>query len=120
MLFIIPIAFIFQCLLIIILFSTTTCTSPHNHFVFTPMLAGAIISIVEYCSITKPIREICPHAEYLEATASNIDAVDAVKCIVMCQSVICNGNSCEMEEFIVSYNKEIVTVRVQLSIAWSV
>jgi NADH dehydrogenase FAD-containing subunit len=74
------------------------------------MLAGASVGTVEYRSITEPIREICPTAEYLEATASEIDAS---KRIVTCQSVVCDGNSCQVEEFEVTYDKVIVTVGAQ-------
>lgn len=35
-----------------------TVISPRNHFVFTPMLAGASVGTVEYRSITRPIREV--------------------------------------------------------------
>jgi len=35
-----------------------TVISPRNHFVFTPMLAGASVGTVEYRSITEPIREV--------------------------------------------------------------
>ncbi len=39
-----------------------TVISPRNHFVFTPMLAGASVGTVEYRSITRPIREVsCNH-----------------------------------------------------------
>ncbi len=35
-----------------------TVVSPRNHFVFTPMWAGAGVGTVEYRSITQPIREV--------------------------------------------------------------
>jgi Pyridine nucleotide-disulphide oxidoreductase len=89
---------------------TVTVISPRNYFVFTPMLAGASVGTVEYRSITEPIREICPGAEYLEATASDIDPVNR---LVTCQSVVCDGNSCQVEDFQVSYDKVIVTVGAQ-------
>ncbi|KAL3893384.1 MAG: hypothetical protein SGARI_008205, partial [Bacillariaceae sp.] len=34
-----------------------TVISPRNHFVFTPMLAGASVGTVDYRSITEPVRE---------------------------------------------------------------
>ena len=36
-----------------------TVISPRNHFLFTPMLAGASVGTVEYRSITESIREVC-------------------------------------------------------------
>jgi len=36
-----------------------TVISPRNHFIFTPMLAGASVGSVEYRSICEPIREVC-------------------------------------------------------------
>ena len=38
-----------------------TVISPRNHFLFTPMLAGASVGTVEYRSITESIREVCFH-----------------------------------------------------------
>jgi hypothetical protein len=35
-----------------------TVISPRNHFIFTPMLAGASVGSVEYRSICQPIREV--------------------------------------------------------------
>ncbi len=35
-----------------------TVISPRNHFLFTPMLAGASVGTVEYRSITESIREV--------------------------------------------------------------
>ena len=81
-----------------------------NHFVFTPMLAGASVGTVEFRSICEPIREINPQATYLEATATNIDAT---KQVVSCQSVVCDGNSCDIEEFDVEYDRLIVTIGAQ-------
>jgi len=36
-----------------------TVISPRNHFLFTPMLAGASVGTVEYRSITESIRQVC-------------------------------------------------------------
>ena len=35
-----------------------TVISPRNHFVFTPMLAGASVGTLEFRSITEPVREV--------------------------------------------------------------
>ncbi len=53
-----------------------TVISPRNHFLFTPMLAGASVGTVEYRSITESIREvrnirvylICVHITYTRVT----------------------------------------------------
>jgi NADH dehydrogenase FAD-containing subunit len=87
-----------------------TVISPRNYFLFTPMLAGASVGTVEYRSICEPIREINPKANYLEATATNVDPETKR---VTCQSVVCDGNSCQIEEFEVNYDKLIVTVGAQ-------
>jgi hypothetical protein len=87
-----------------------TVISPRKYFLFTPMLAGASVGTVEYRSITEPIREINRKASYMEATATDIDPKTNT---VSCQSVVCDGNSCEIEEFKVNYDRLIVTVGAQ-------
>lgn len=87
-----------------------TVISPRNFFLFTPMLAGASVGTVEFRSITEPVRELNTNANYLEGTATDIDMVNNV---VYCDSVICEGNSCEIEEFTVDFDKLIVTVGAQ-------
>jgi NADH dehydrogenase FAD-containing subunit len=46
----------------------------------------------------------------MEATATDIDPKTNT---VSCQSVVCDGNSCEIEEFKVNYDRLIVTVGAQ-------
>lgn len=87
-----------------------TVISPRNYFLFTPMLAGSAVGTVEYRSITQPIREVNRKAKYLEATATDIDPKTNK---VTCQSVVCDGNSCEIEDFEVEYDRLIVTVGAQ-------
>lgn len=87
-----------------------TVISPRNFFVFTPMLAGASVGTVEFRSITENVREINPNARFLEATATNIDPEAGV---VTCQSVICVGNSCDIGDFTVEFDRLIVTVGAQ-------
>ena len=87
-----------------------TIISPRNHFVFTPMLAGASVGTVEFRSICEPIRDINPEANFLEATATSVDKEER---IVHCDSVICEGNSCSIEQFDVPYDRLIVTVGAQ-------
>lgn len=87
-----------------------TVISPRNHFVFTPMLAGASVGTVEFRSICEPIREINLKANYLEAIAKEIDTE---KRVVHCESVFCEGNSCEIEDFSLEYDRLIVTVGAQ-------
>lgn len=87
-----------------------TIISPRNHFVFTPMLAGACVGTVEYRSICEPIREINRRAAYLEATAG---AVDIAARTVACETVVCEGNSCLIDAFAVPYDRLLVTVGAQ-------
>eukprot|EP00560_Eucampia_antarctica_P006355 CAMPEP_0197825468 /NCGR_PEP_ID=MMETSP1437-20131217/2537_1 /TAXON_ID=49252 ORGANISM="Eucampia antarctica, Strain CCMP1452" /NCGR_SAMPLE_ID=MMETSP1437 /ASSEMBLY_ACC=CAM_ASM_001096 /LENGTH=598 /DNA_ID=CAMNT_0043425471 /DNA_START=83 /DNA_END=1876 /DNA_ORIENTATION=- len=87
-----------------------TVISPRNFFLFTPMLAGSSVGTVEYRSITEPIREINRKAGYLEGTATNIDIENKT---VFCESVVCEGNSCTIEDFDVQYDKLIFAVGAQ-------
>lgn len=87
-----------------------TVVSPRNYFLFTPMLAGASVGTVEYRSITEPVRELNRKVDYIEATATDIDPVSKV---VTCESVICDGNSCDITDFTVEYDKLIVTIGAQ-------
>ena len=87
-----------------------TVISPRNHFVFTPMLAGASVGTVEYRSIAQPIREVNLQARFLEATATDVDPQTQ---LVTCQSVICDGNSCDICEFTVRYDRLVITVGAQ-------
>jgi NADH dehydrogenase FAD-containing subunit len=87
-----------------------TVISPRNHFVFTPMLAGASVGTVEFRSITQPIREVNRKARFLEAFAKEIDPETNT---IVCESVVCDGNSCDLEEFTVDYDRLIVTVGAQ-------
>lgn len=81
--------------------------SPRNFMLFTPMLAGSAVGTVEFRSITEPIRNVNPYADYLEATCTG---VDVEKKVISCQSVICEGNQCDIEEFELSYDKLLVAV----------
>jgi len=87
-----------------------TVISPRNYFLFTPMLAGASVGTVEYRSITEPIREINKRATFLEGIATD---VDPDRREVLCQSVVCDGNSCSIEDFSVSYDRLLVTIGAQ-------
>ena len=74
------------------------------------MLAGASVGTVDFRSITEPIREINHKVRYLEAAATEIDPKSStVKCI----SIACEGNSCEMEEFELTYDRLIYMVGSQ-------
>ncbi|KAG7337071.1 pyridine nucleotide-disulfide oxidoreductase [Nitzschia inconspicua] len=87
-----------------------TVISPRNYFVFTPMLAGASVGTVDFRSITEPVREINRKATYLEGTATEVDTVAKR---LTCESVICDGNSCDIQEFSVEYDRLIVTIGAQ-------
>mmetsp|Transcript_1830 Transcript_1830/g.3984 ORF Transcript_1830/g.3984 Transcript_1830/m.3984 type:complete len:560 (-) Transcript_1830:365-2044(-) len=84
--------------------------SPRNFFLFTPMLAGAALGTVEYRSITDPIRNVNPLVDYYEATCTDIDPV---KKTVACQSVVCEGTSCTIEQFEVPYDRLLIGVGAQ-------
>lgn len=48
--------------------------SPVNHFVFTPMLAGAAVGTIEYRSMTEPIRVTNPFIDnFVEGRAVSVD-----------------------------------------------
>ena len=81
--------------------------SPRNYFMFTPMLAASAVGTVEFRSICEPIRNVNPLADYLEATAT---AVNADRKTVTCESVKCEGSSCKITEFEVSYDHLIIGV----------
>lgn len=87
-----------------------TVISPRNFFLFTPMLAGAATGTVEYRSITESVREISKKANFLEATATEIDPKTNT---ITCESVVCEGTSCKINDFTVDYDKLIVTVGAQ-------
>mmetsp|Transcript_33756 Transcript_33756/g.71956 ORF Transcript_33756/g.71956 Transcript_33756/m.71956 type:complete len:609 (-) Transcript_33756:107-1933(-) len=87
-----------------------TVISPRNYFVFTPMLAGASVGSVDFKSITEPIREINNNVRYLEAAATDIDpATNTISCI----GIVCDGNSCETQEFEVNYDRLLFSVGAQ-------
>jgi len=84
--------------------------SPRNYFLFTPMLAGASVGTVEYRSITEPVRELNRKVDFIEGTATEVDPVGKS---VTCESVVCDGNSCDIEDFTVEYDKLVVTIGAQ-------
>eukprot|EP00592_Proboscia_alata_P008067 CAMPEP_0194358190 /NCGR_PEP_ID=MMETSP0174-20130528/5487_1 /TAXON_ID=216777 /ORGANISM="Proboscia alata, Strain PI-D3" /LENGTH=644 /DNA_ID=CAMNT_0039128437 /DNA_START=86 /DNA_END=2020 /DNA_ORIENTATION=+ len=87
-----------------------TVISPRNFFLFTPMLAGASVGTVEYRSIIEPVRDINRKAKYLEATAT---CIDISKSSISCESVVCAGSSCTIEDFEMEYDRLIVSVGAQ-------
>lgn len=87
-----------------------TVISPRNFFLFTPMLAGASVGSVDFRSITEPVRQINTKAEFLEATATEIDPKTRT---IQCESVVCEGNSCTIQDFSVEYDYIIYTVGAQ-------
>ncbi|GMH84267.1 hypothetical protein TL16_g09872 [Triparma laevis f. inornata] len=84
-----------------------TVISPRNFFLFTPMLAGASVGTVEPRSITEPVRSLNPDAQFLEATAKT---VDQQKKQIECESVICEGNSCTISTFSITYDYLIISI----------
>jgi NADH dehydrogenase FAD-containing subunit len=74
------------------------------------MLAGASVGTVDFKSIIVPIREINPQAKYVEAAATEIDVTTNT---VNCVSIVCEGNSCETEEFSLNYDRLIYSVGAQ-------
>lgn len=71
------------------------------------MLAGAATGTVEFRSITESIREANPEVNYLEATATGILHKEKK---VACQSVVCDGALCSVDDFFVEYDQLIVSV----------
>lgn len=53
--------------------------SPRNYFMFTPMLAASAVGTVEFRSIIEPIRNVNPFVDYIEATATSLDATRKVR-----------------------------------------
>jgi NADH dehydrogenase FAD-containing subunit len=103
-----------------------TVVSPRNHFVFTPMLAGASVGTVGYAALCQPVRELNPRVNFLEATATSIIAPHHYHNTngggggggggggtVTCDAVVCEGNSCVIDSFDVSYDRLIVSVGCQ-------
>lgn len=84
-----------------------TVISPRNHFLFTPMLAGAAVGTVEFRSITEPVRRLGKSVEYFEAMARRIDVGERR---VECEAVVCEGTSCEITEFSVDYDVVVCSV----------
>jgi NADH dehydrogenase FAD-containing subunit len=48
-----------------------------------------------------------PYADYLEATCTEIDATNKV---ITCQSVICEGSVCDIEEFALPFDHLLIAV----------
>lgn len=65
---------------------------------------------MEFRSITQSIREVNRKAEFLEAFAKEIDPKTNS---IVCESIVCDGNSCDIEEFTVEYDRLVVTVGAQ-------
>lgn len=55
----------------------------------------------------QPIRKVNPYADYLEATCTEIDATNKV---ITCQSVICEGSVCDIEEFALPFDHLLIAV----------
>lgn len=79
--------------------------SPRNHFLFTPMLAGASVGTVSYQSICEPIRPLAmkKNARYYEAEAT---AVDVKSKTVHCKTAL-------DQEFNMPYDKLVVACGYQ-------
>ncbi len=56
------------------------------------------------------VIQINRRVKYLEGTAMEIDPVSKN---IVCESVVCEGNSCAIEDFDVTYDKLIITVGAQ-------
>mmetsp|Transcript_7977 Transcript_7977/g.12091 ORF Transcript_7977/g.12091 Transcript_7977/m.12091 type:complete len:428 (-) Transcript_7977:13-1296(-) len=73
----------------------------------TPMLAASAIGTVEFRSITDPIRNVNSGADYIEATCIDFHSKANQ---ISCQNVVCEGTSCKIEDFDLSYDHLIVSV----------
>lgn len=87
-----------------------TVVSPSNHFVFTPMLAGVCVGTVECRSICEPTREINKSVNFVEAIATEIDPKSKT---VKCEGVLCTGDTCDLDEFSLQYDRLVMTVGAQ-------
>ena len=58
----------------------------------------------------KSLYQINRDARFLEALATNVDVNGMT---LTCESVICDGNSCEINEFIIPYDRLLVTIGAQ-------
>lgn len=67
----------------------------------------SFISIVVHFTLSTQINR---KANYLEGTATGIDTKTKT---ISCESVVCEGNTCDIDEFQVNYDKLIVTVGAQ-------
>lgn len=76
---------------------------------FCPTFVELSLFIIHYLFIFLS-NQINPRAGYLEGTATNIDTKTNT---VECQSVVCDGNSCDIEDFTVDYDRLVVTVGAQ-------
>lgn len=84
-----------------------TVISPRNFFLFTPMLAASAVGTVESRSISEPIRQVNPYVDYLEAKCMDIDYKNKR---VSCESVICEGLQCEVNDFELEYDELVISV----------
>jgi NADH dehydrogenase FAD-containing subunit len=71
------------------------------------MLAASATGTVEFKSICDPIRNVNTFVDYLEATASSINYETNQ---ITCQSLKCEGTSCEFLDFEVNYDYLLVAV----------
>lgn len=78
-----------------------TVISPHNYFLFTPLLPSAVSGSVEFRSILEPLRRRQSHAHLLEAVAKGVD-FDRRR--VLCRSAVSE------EEFTVDYDVLVIAV----------
>ena len=78
-----------------------TLVSPRNHFLFTPLLAGAATGTLETRSITESIREANPDVNYLEATVTQVHPADKKLSV---QSVVCEGAECSIDDFEIEFD----------------
>jgi NADH dehydrogenase FAD-containing subunit len=71
------------------------------------MLAASAVGTIELRSITEPIRNVNPLANYIEAQAT---AIDPITKTIYCNTMKCQGTACDLTELNISYDRLIVAV----------
>eukprot|EP00586_Coscinodiscus_wailesii_P018168 CAMPEP_0172517962 /NCGR_PEP_ID=MMETSP1066-20121228/289305_1 /TAXON_ID=671091 /ORGANISM="Coscinodiscus wailesii, Strain CCMP2513" /LENGTH=716 /DNA_ID=CAMNT_0013300205 /DNA_START=198 /DNA_END=2345 /DNA_ORIENTATION=+ len=84
--------------------------SPSNHFLFTPMLAGAAVGTVEYSSMTEAVRAANPLIdEYIEGSATSVD-LPSQTVTVKLSSLLQNLREGDSPTITLSYDHLVVAV----------
>ncbi len=76
-----------------------TVVSPHNHFLFTPLLPSTTVGTIEFRSIIEPIRYIRDDLHFYHAYAVHLDVANRkVTCRKNCESQEQNTHNVRLVE----------------------